>query len=473
MKAKQSVIMIEFNELSPSLMFRFLGEGKLPNFQKLYQESQAYLTEADAQPPTLNPWVQWVSVHAGVPYSEHGIRVLGEGHKLRQKCIWDVVSAAGGRVWVCGSMNSHYDVPLNGYFLPDPWTSAFPPTPDSLQPYFRFVQQHVLEHTNERVPLSKADYLKFLSFMVKNGLSAETVGSIVQQLSSESGKRNRWKRAMILDRLQFDLFRSCYRKLTPQFSTFFSNSTAHFQHSYWRNLEPDLFKVAPSSKEQKEFENAILFGYQQMDKLIAGFLELADAETTLIFCTALSQQPCLIYEEQGGKTFYRPHKFENLLDFAGVSVPYEVSPVMAEQFHLIFETESAAQNAELRLRALEVDGRAAIFARRNEAALYCGCAIFNRLPEDAVLHTGGAGRSAPFFNMFYHVEDTKSGMHHSDGLLWIRRPDRKSKVHSEKVPLMAIAPTALEVLGMPRPEHMRGLSLLHDQAEPALQPARP
>lgn len=470
MSTKQSVILIEFNELSPTLMFRFMKEGKLPNFQKLYEESQAYLTEADAEPPALNPWVQWVSVHAGVPYSEHGIYLLGDGHKLQYPCIWDVVSAAGGKVWVCGSMNSRYEAPLKGYFLPDPWANCVAPSPDTLMPYFRFIQQHVQEHTNERVPLSKADYLKFLSFMVTHGLSADTVGTIVQQLSSESGKKNRWKRAIILDRLQFDLFRSCYRRLDPQLATFFSNSTAHFQHSYWRNLEPELFQVAPSAEEQNEFENAILFGYQQMDKLIAGFLEMAGTGTTLIFCTALSQQPCLIYEEQGGKTFYRPHTFDKLLEFAGIKSPHKVSPAMSEQFHLIFETESATDDAEQRLRGLKVGDRGAVGVRRTENGLYCGCAIYNHLPEDAVLTNGG--RSTRFFDVFYHVEDTKSGMHHSDGLLWIRRPDHKGEAHAERVPLMAIAPTALEALGIPRPQHMRGPSLLYTDREPSLEPAR-
>ncbi|MHC5732410.1 MAG: hypothetical protein ACYTXY_51805, partial [Nostoc sp.] len=69
-------------------------------------------------------------------------------------------------------------------------------------------------------------------------------------------------------------------------------STAHFQHMYWRNFEQDKFPVKPSEKEQLEYEKAILFGYQEMDKLIANFLSLVDSNTTLILSTALSQQPC-------------------------------------------------------------------------------------------------------------------------------------------------------------------------------------
>jgi len=31
----------------------------------------------------------------------------------------------------------------------------------------------------------------------------------------------------------------------------------------------------------------------------------------IIFCTALSQQPCVMYEDQGGKVPYRPRSFES------------------------------------------------------------------------------------------------------------------------------------------------------------------
>ena len=189
------VILLELNELSPSLMSRFMGEGKLPNFQRLYNEAHVYITDAEENPPNLEPWIQWVTVHSGLPYREQGIFHLGDGHKLKQKCVWDLLSDAGLRVGVCGSMNVRYDSPLNGYLLPDPWTTEVAPYPDTLLPYFRFVRQNVLEYTKERIPLGWSDYLKFLKFMASHGLSVSTVGSIwspvlirtCRQLSLEAG----------------------------------------------------------------------------------------------------------------------------------------------------------------------------------------------------------------------------------------------------------------------------------------------
>jgi len=43
------VILVEFNELSPVLMDKFIAAGKLPSFERLRGESQVYLTDAQEQ----------------------------------------------------------------------------------------------------------------------------------------------------------------------------------------------------------------------------------------------------------------------------------------------------------------------------------------------------------------------------------------------------------------------------------------
>ncbi|MDJ0617912.1 MAG: hypothetical protein QNJ63_14405 [Calothrix sp. MO_192.B10] len=460
MQSNKSVISLEFNELCPSLMERFIQEGKLPNFQRFYEESEIYTTDAEEQPPFLEPWIQWVTVHSGVPYSEHQVFLLDEGYKLKSKSIWDIISDAGLRVWICGSMNVSYNYPLNGYIIPDFWSTKINPNSDEVLPYFRFVQKQVQEHTNDSISLSIGDSLKFLDFMNHHGLSLNTIGAIIQQLIREkvTGKY-RWQRATIADKLQFDVFRWYYQKIKPNFSTFFLNSTAHFQHMYWRNMEPDKFQVKPSVKEQVEYETAILFGYQEMDKIIGAFFDLVDSNTTLILSTGLSQKPCFTYENIGGKHFYRPRKFENILQFAGVKSNYSCSPVMSEEFHIRFENEQDAYEAEQRLLALEVNERPMMRLQRNGTEVLGGCGIFNKLPNDATLSIANSKHSVPFFDIFYQIEDIKSGMHHPDGILWIRKPNHQHSVHHQKVSLLSVAPTILDLLKVPKPDFMKGVVL--------------
>ncbi|NJL09815.1 MAG: hypothetical protein HC908_05340 [Calothrix sp. SM1_7_51] len=461
MKTNISVILLEFNELCPSLMEKFIQQGKLLHFKRFYEESEVYITDAEEEPPYLEPWIQWVTVHSGIAYKEHQVFLLDEGHKLKSKCIWDILSDEGFRVWVCGSMNVTYKLPLNGWIIPDFWSTKIAPNSDELLPYFKFVQKQVQEHTNDSLSLNQTEYLNFLNFMLKHGLSTSTIFATVLQLAKEkiTGK-NRWQRAAIADKLQYDLFSWYYRKFKPHFSTFFINSTAHFQHMYWRNMEPDKFEAKPSAQEQPEYENAILLGYQKMDKLIGNFLKLADKNTTLILSTALSQQPCLKYENSGGKRLYRPHKFESLLDFAGINSNYICTPVMAEEFFIRFENEQDAIEAEKNLAALEVNKRPVMRLKREGSEIFGGCGIFDQLPNDAKLSIANSEHSTSFFNIFYQIQDIKSGMHHPDGILWIRQPNKKQVTHQEKVSLLSVAPTILEILGVSKPDFMPGTSLI-------------
>jgi hypothetical protein len=466
MTVPRPVILLEFNELTPSLIDRFIREGELPNFARFRDEAAVYTTDAEEEQDKLNPWIQWVTVHSGLSFAEHGVFNLDDGHKLKEKSIWDLASDAGLTVWICGSMNVKHEPGLRGFVLPDPWSITIRPHPDALGPYYRFVQRQVQEHTNERSGLGPADYVRFLTFMVGHGLSSGTVWAILRQLAGERRRPGSgWKRAALLDRLQWDVFRWYYRKAKPALSTFFLNSTAHLQHKYWRNLEPERFTIQPTVQEQERFDGAILYGYQQMDALLRRFFDLAGDDATLVLSTGLSQQPCLIYEGQGGKIFYRPKSFDQLLAFAEVRAPYTCSPVMSEQFRIYFPDEESAKEAERRLRALHAGGEPALVVEREGAAVFSGCRIFHSLAADTALRSAGSEKSVAFFEVFYQSEGAKSGMHHPDGVLWIRTPERQGSVHPSKVPLRSVAPTILELLGLPRPGYMRAEPLTR-QDEP-------
>ena len=459
MRSERPVILLEFNELTPALMDRFIMEGSLPKLKKLRDQSAVFTTQAEERAPFLEPWIQWVNVHTGVPYSEHKIFSLSQGHKLRHKCIWNFVSERGWPVWICGSMSVRSDQSICGYILPDPWSTDAPPHPADLQPYFRFIQQNVLEYTNDRVPLTKSDYAKFLAFMLGHGLSSDSVKSTIDQLVSEkTAGRGRWQRAFIMEKLQFDVFSAIYRRIKPHFSTFFLNSTAHMQHKYWRDMEPELFKLR--RKDGEDYQTAILLGYQAMDHIVGRMLSLVGDQAIVILATALSQQPCLHFEEAGTKHGYRPRDPKALLNFAGVQCAYTTAPVMAEQFWIHVENDSDAADLEAKLAALRVNERKAIELRRDGLSIFASCAINDPLPQDAVLRVEHSQRNEKFFEIFYSLGGGKSGMHHPDGILWIRHPDCAPSVHTEKVGLVSIAPTILEMLGIEKSDYMTGISLL-------------
>jgi hypothetical protein len=444
------VIVLEFNELCPKLIDRFIAEGQLPGFAKLRSQSLVAVTDAEESGANLEPWIQWVTVHTGLTYAEHGVFDLGDGVKLKAPRLWDMASDAGKKVWICGSMNAAIQgESINGFVLPDPWSVGIEPYPKAeLNPFFHLVRSYVQEYTNDKVPLSKLDYARFGAFMIAHGLSPATVAQTLAQLASETGGKNRWKRAMILDRLQWDVFRWYWRTHKPAYSTMFLNSTAHVQHYHWRNFEPGAFAIQPGADEQEEYADAMPAAYRAMDKIVTEVMDMAP-EATIVFMTALSQQPLTKYEETGGKQVFRVREPAALMKFAGVTDKFTYAPVMAEEFHLYFETPEAAERAQARLAALHVGGEGAMRVRRDGAELFCGCAIIIPPAAEAVLASRMSNDTAKFHDHFYLLGGLKSGGHHPDGCFWIYRTGAVRMDVRDKVPLKQTAPTLAHLMGLP------------------------
>jgi hypothetical protein len=456
----RKIIVLEFNELSPTLMDQFINEGKLPNFKKLRDRSDAYVTLAEEKQEHLEPWIQWPTIHTGLSFNQHQLYLIGEGHKLDKPRIWDLVSKAGHKSIIFGSMNTGPAPQLDGVLVPDPWTTTFAPSLPEIQDYTNFIGYQVQEHTNSTRKLDYKIVLRFIKFMITHGLSLKTISLVVKQLISEKFAPTTWKRVAILDSFQLDVFRHYYKKIQPQFATFFLNSTAHLQHMFWRNMDPSAFEVKPTVEEQNIYKNAVQFGYQNMDNIVGKVLEMAGDDVTLVMTSALSQQPCTRYEHIGGKRFCRPIELAKILEFAGVKAPFKTAPVMSEQFYVHFNSEKEALKAENILKRLYAGSRPILGIVNKGKSLFLGCTIFEKMNSQSTIDLLGESnkvlKQSLFFDFFYQVEDKKSGMHHPDGILWISRLDQKSQVYTEKLPLTAVAPTLLQLLGIRKPEEMIG-----------------
>jgi hypothetical protein len=443
---RKKAILIEFNELTPTLMDRFIESGQLPNFSKFRDESMVYETIASETGHELNPWIQWVTVHTGLDYKDHHVLHLNEGHLLNAPRLWDTTSRYGLSNWICGSMNVNKSSDFKGLMMPDPWCTEIPPS-DEVKTFFRFVQKNVLEYSNDRIPMSRSEYVQVVWYLVTHGLSWNTATSILKQLISERNGRSKWKRAVLLDKLQFDIFKWFWKRDKPSFSTFFANSTAHYQHAYWQNMDPESFEVERTNPKPDEFEEAILFGYKEMDDLIGRFAKLADSDTTLIFSTAISQEPCPRYEELGG-AFYRSRDFSKFLNFVGLGGFGDVQPVMTHQFHIEFPDVSKAADAAAELARYKIDGDQLLQLEQKGTRLFAGCRIYKNLDLKREITSFKSGVTEPLSSFFYRLETIKSGMHNPIGMLWIRSPNRQRNHSLAQVALKSTPGLILETLGL-------------------------
>lgn len=124
------------------------------------------------------------------------------------------------------------------------------------------------------------------------------------------------------------------------------------------------------------------------------------------------------------------------------------------------ETEDKAIAAHRQLDAVRVLDQAAMVTMREGKGLLTGAQLFGQPTQETPIEIQGAGRKAPFFEYFYQIEGLKSGMHHQDGIFWVRTPQRQHYFAPEKVPLRAVAPTVLDLLGMEKPAFMKANPLL-------------
>lgn len=458
------LLLLELNELCPPLLEDLMAAGDLPNFSRLHRESLVHVTDAEEPQGRLNPWVQWVTAHTGVAYEDHGVFKLGEGDRLTFPTVADVVGVAGETVWLCGPMNVVPTMPVRGRWLPDPWNPDPSRAGGDLDVFAAFVRANVQEHTNASHRLGAKDYARFGAFMARHGLRPSTVRAVVAQLVGErTTRRERWRRAALLDRFQWDLFAHVVRRERPTFATYFSNTTAHYQHVYWRHMDPEPFALKPTDDEIGRFGGAVRFGYQEMDRLVGQALDLAGDDTTVVLCTALSQQPYLLKDEEGGSRFYRPADMAAFVEQLGLRGAEKVAPVMAAQFHVYFRSEAEAEVGEEHLRSATVGDLPAFDVRRVGRDVFTGFAIVHDLPADAVIDLPATGAELKVHEHLYRSETAKSGYHHPEGALWVRTQERRGAVIPGRVPLRSVAPTILRLMDIEPPESMQAPALPIDR----------
>jgi Type I phosphodiesterase / nucleotide pyrophosphatase len=462
------VIFAEFNELCPWLIDQWMAEGLLPNFRAMHGQSAVFETFADVtDPANLEPWIQWYSLHTGLSFDQHKVFHLTEGAQASHDDLWRIAHAAGRKVMNFAGMNARpFDFPGSVY-VADPWCENGNASPRALNIYNRFVGANVREYSNPDARLTAADYAKFLSFMVLHGLRPGTVAALAKQLIEERTKDRRlsWKRATLLDRMQMDVFRYYYRKTQPDFATFFINSTAHLQHSYWRQFQPDAFAVRPNAESSALYGDAVKTGYIAMDRLLGAFLAQADANgAMLVLATALSQQPYLAAEDSGGKHFHRLRDVDHF--FRRFALPHrDIDPTMTHQYFVRFDSDADRAKTHDALAAFKLaDGRALFgFNDRTEDGLYFSCDIYTQIDGNVTV-TAPHGDTLKFQDIVYKIDATKSGRHHPAGALWFR-----TGTHSRSktpVSILDIFPTTLDLLGIENvtPPDRTGKSLIDQLA---------
>ncbi len=431
------LLMLEFNELCPSLIEKFMAEGALPNFKRLRDRSETFVTFTNEA--ELEPWIQWVTVHTGVPLSIHGIHDLDEAEKLECDTFWD--SLHDENVLLMSPMNVKFRRNDDSVFMPDPWAASQMPS-EEIEPFFKFIRSAVTGHARTD-GFNARDAAGAALFLVKHGLSLDSMrGAVSQLLQERFGAQDvKWRRATILDRLLWDVFAHYWRgRAKPRVGIMFSNATAHYQHKYWAHHDPSPFVLKPDARDIEAYGNAIRFGYQAHDRLIGKALSLAGDDTAVVLCTALSQQPMLDYEARGGKAMFIPKDYTVLMKLLGVPAGFRVEGLMAEESWLHFGSEQDAADALAAVNAARTsEGRPLLKTRGFEARSFIiGCAVLAGEVGSLTQFVNARGERHSFHEQFLRMNTVTTAKHHPDGILWVADPQRQPSVANTRLPLTQV-----------------------------------
>ena len=240
------MLIIELNEFDPSYFKKVSQELKLKNIEKILQlEHSITITDENEEHQGLDPWVQWVSIHSGMPFRKHAICRLSETKKQDFKQIWNVFGE--NKNYECGIWGV-MNAPLGGdigikFFVPDPWSFDEIATPSYLNNFLSLPRYIAKNYLSIRVTQSLKEFFKMASFIYHNrgnGKTRKFFGMIFKSFFISGINIHTF--STLLDFLSTLYFIELKDKLSTNFNIIFLNHIAHIQHQFWNEPDQEISK---------------------------------------------------------------------------------------------------------------------------------------------------------------------------------------------------------------------------------------
>lgn len=417
------LISLELNELNFETIQRYISEGELPNFAHLFGEYGYTTTTSETAYEHLEPWIQWVTVHTGKSFAEHGVFRLGDIVNTGHEQIWERLERDGVSVGAISPINARNRLENPAYFVPDPWTD----TPASgswlLREFHAAVAQIVNDNASSRVaPRS-------LLFLLLGAMRFASPANYPDYLKLVTGARKKkWNRALFLDLLLADTFISLQRSKRARFASLFLNAGAHVQHHY-------MFSSRHYSGESRnpdwyvaEGIDPVLEVYDLYDRII-GRVRTAFPQARLYLMTGLHQT------EHPKTTFY--WRLKNHAGFlASHGVAFEsVEPRMSRDFLLKCASREEAERSTGRLENMQAaDGQPLFSCDRRGEEIFVELTYDKEITEGFVFRDGnrectGLAREVAFVAI-------KNGEHSGEG--YFLDTGAAAKSGSKAIPLKSL-----------------------------------
>ncbi|HTJ81557.1 MAG TPA: hypothetical protein VL400_07520, partial [Polyangiaceae bacterium] len=248
------------------------------------------------------------------------------------------------------------------------------------------------------------------------------------------------------------------------FATWHTNHAAHYMHHYWRAWDYSSFLTRATEDEKRHYGEAVPYGYEVADELLARFEKLAGPDTILVVATSMGQKPYVAEQFKAGRIVVRFKDVAALVAFLGIEGVTELVPTMVPQWNM------RIPDAQKRDRARDLLDRAYVVGNARPKAFFV-----EETGEILTVTPGGLDKPNPKLRYFYpgapnaspeghaleehfvcDVPTPKEGMHDPTGVLLVSGPGIARQRHIEGVTNLDILPTLLTMMGLPVPPELPG-----------------
>jgi len=395
------LILVELNEINFDVVARYVASSKLPGFERLLAWTRVD-TSSEQQYESLEPWIQWPSVHCGLTAGEHNVFRLGDIVNSQAAQLFEQLEQKQVRVGAISAMNAANRLRDPAYFIPDPWTR----TPSDRSWWSKVLTSAISQAVNDNSSGALSPRSAFhLVLALLRFAQPKHYATYLKLIAGCIGKP--WRKALVLDLLLHDIHVRLFRSREAEFSTVFLNAGAHIQHHYFFN--------ARTLRDQLSMRNPAWYVAEQVDpvgEMIAVYdLIVRDYQSLrgveVIIATGLSQQP---YDRV--KFYYRLTDHAAFLREAGVAFR-EVLPRMTRDFLLECADPQQALAAQRRLESITVEGERLFGDIDNRgASLFVTLTYPSEITANTSFAVDGANRPLAPHVSFVAI---KNGMHQAKG----------------------------------------------------------
>src|SRR6218665_1598660 len=207
-----TVLLLELNEINFGDVRAYAARGKLPVLARLIEAHGLTETSSEQNYEELEPWIQWVTAHTGLPLSGHKVFRLRDIVDTHIRPIWEGLEEQGLKVGAISPMNAKNRCRDAAFFVPDPWT----PTDVTGSGLMKWLHSAIAQSVNDnaQAKVTPATAAKLMAGLVAYASPAnyDTYLGLIG-----AARRDKWSKALVLDRLLADVFIRQAKRTRPDF----------------------------------------------------------------------------------------------------------------------------------------------------------------------------------------------------------------------------------------------------------------